>query len=533
MTEPLTLAVVNARVWTGDLRRPWAEAVAVAGERVAAVGSSAAIRKQTTASTRVIDAAGAMVTPGFVDAHVHFLPGGFGLASVSLRDARTREEFTRRLAEFAARTPPGRWIRYGDWDHELWGGALPTRDWIDAVTPNHPVWVNRLDGHMALANSRALELAGLSDQAPEVAEVAGGEVVRDTAGRLTGVFKDLAMPLVARAVPAPTPAEEDAALEAAMTYVASHGVTAVHHMGFWEDLPAFARAHENGRLRTRIYSAVPLRTHARLAEHVAEHGRGDSWLRVGLLKAFVDGSLGSLTAAMLEPYTSAPGNRGLLVTDPATLLADMFAAEEAGLQLAIHAIGDRAIREQLDRFATVHDRCGPRDRRWRIEHAQHVHPDDLPRFGELGVVASMQPYHAVDDGRWAAKVVGAEREQQMYPCQSLHAAGAALAFGSDWFVAPPVPLLALDAAVTRRTLDGAHPDGWLPEQRVSLDTALRAHTTGAAHAGFTEGETGRLAPGMLADLVVLDRDPSSVPSEALVNTSVVGTIVGGQLVYEA
>lgn len=525
----VSLAIVNARVWTGDSLRPWADAIAIAGDTIVAVGSSAEVRKLAIGSARVIDANGGMVTPGFIDAHVHFLTGGFALASVQLRDARTPEEFTRRIAEYARTLPAGTWIQNGDWDHEHWGGELPTRAWIDSVTPEHPVWINRLDGHMALANSAALRAAGIT---AHTAEVSGGTIVRDGAGAATGVFKDNAMSLVERVIPAPSDGQLDRALDAAMTYVASKGVTAVHHMGFWEDLPVFQRARDRDSMRTRIYAAVPLRTHEQLAQHMNTRGAGDAWFRVGLLKAFVDGSLGSHTAAMLEPFTDTPGEAGFFVTDPDTMLSWMRAAESAGLQLAIHAIGDRAIRSQLDLFARVANEFGPRDRRWRIEHAQHVHPNDFARFAELGVIASMQPYHAIDDGRWADKVIGPERARGTYAFRSMLDHGATLAFGSDWFVAPPTPLDGIYAAVTRRTLDGAQPGGWVPEQKITVEESLRAYTRGAAYAGFMDDQTGVLARGKLADLVLLDRDLTRVAPETIADAQVVLTVVGGRVVFE-
>lgn len=526
----VSLAIVNARVWTGDPVRPWADAIAIAGDTIRAVGSSAEIRKLTSSSARVIDAEGGMVAPGFIDAHVHFLAGGLALSSVQLRDAATPEEFTRRIAEHARTVPPGTWIQHGDWDHQLWGGELPSREWVDSVTADHPVWINRLDGHMALANSAALRAAGLLQGATDVD---GGTIERDSSGALTGVFKDNAMSLVSRVIPQSTDAQLDRALHAAMSHVASKGVTAVHHMGVWEDLPVFQRARDAHSIRTRIYAAVPLATHARLAAHVAAFGTGDALFRVGLLKAFVDGSLGSHTAAMLEPFNDSPHNSGLFVTDPDTMLEWMLGAETSGLQLAIHAIGDHAIRSQLDLFARVVAQHGARDRRWRIEHAQHMHPDDFSRFRDFNVIASMQPYHAIDDGRWAEKVVGAKRARYTYAFRSMLDHGASLAFGSDWFVAPPTPLEGIYAAVTRRTLDDANPQGWIPEEKITVDEALRAYTRGAAQAGFADHQTGVIARGMLADVVLLDRDVTRIPPESIRDTQVRLTVMNGEVVFDA
>ena len=526
--SPPSLAVVNARVWTGDRARPWADAVAIVGDRIAMVGSSAEIRKTTTSATTVIDARGMMVVPGFIDAHVHFLIGGFGLSSVQLRDANTRAEFVKRIAEYSKTIPRGTWITNGDWDHEQWGGELPTRDWIDSVTPNNPVWINRLDGHMALANSAALRAAGV-DASTE--EVAGGTIVRDRTGAPTGILKDNAMPLVGKVVPDATLEQEDRALDAAMKFVASKGVTSVHNMGTWNDLAVFDRAHGARRLGTRIYAAVPIATWERLADTVAARGRGDHWLRIGALKGFVDGSLGSHTAAMLEPFTDAPHDTGLFVNTPDELYRWTSGADEAGLHLIVHAIGDRAIRTQLDIYERVERENGPRDRRFRIEHAQHIAPSDIGRFAPLGVIASMQPYHAIDDGRWAEKVIGHERGKGTYAFRSLLDAGATLAFGSDWFVAPPTPLEGIYAAVTRRTLDDANPRGWYPEQKVGIEEALRGYTTGSAFASFEENDKGTLTRGKLADLVMIDRDLTAVAPETIREARIMMTVVGGQIVY--
>ena len=522
------LAIVNARVWTGDPRRPWADAVLVRGERIVVVGSSAEVKKRAGAA-KVVDAKGMMVTPGFVDAHVHFLDGGFALASVQLRNARTKAEFIARIRAFAETVPANTWILNGDWDHTSWGGELPERAWIDSVTPNHPVWINRLDGHMNLANSIALTRAGVTR---DTKDVSGGEIVRDRSGEPTGVLKDNAMDLMSGTVPAPSLAMSLLALDSAMRYVAERGVTSVHHMGGWNDLAVFERAHAQGALRTRISAAVPLSTWGRLRDTVAARGRGDAWLRIGALKGFVDGSLGSHTAAMLEPFTDAPSDRGLLVNTLEDLYEWTSGADAARLQVMVHAIGDRAIRSQLDIFARVIRENPPYDRRFRIEHAQHIAPADLARFRSLGVIASMQPYHAIDDGRWATKVIGEERAKGTYAFRSLLEHGAALAFGSDWFVAPPTPLVAIYAAVTRRTLDDATPGGWVPEQKITVEQALRAHTSGSARAGFSEQDVGTLATGMLADLVLIDRDLTRAAPESIRDARVMLTMVGGRVIFD-
>lgn len=527
------LVLVNGRVWTGDPARPSAEAIAIAGSRIVAVGTDADIRA-LAGNAAVVDVAGGFVVPGFIDSHVHFLDGGFRLASVQLRDAATRDEFVARIKAFAATVPSGAWITGGDWDHTLWGGELPRRDWIDAVTPNNPVWVNRLDGHMALANTAAMKAAGIPDDAKDVR---GGEIIRDAQGHLTGLLKDNAMSLVESRVPSPTKAMEDRALDAAMRYVAAQGVTSVDNMGTWEDLDVFARAAAQGRLRTRIYAAVPLRTWTRLRDAVAARrfggdGHGDEWLRVGALKGFMDGSLGSHTAAFSQPFTDAPTERGLFVNTPQDMYSWISGADRAGLHVMIHAIGDRANAIVLDIFERVERENGARDRRFRIEHAQHLASADIPRFRALGVIASMQPYHAIDDGRWAEKAIGPERSRTTYAFRSLLDAGARLAFGSDWYVAPPTPLEGIYAAVTRRTLDDKHPDGWVPEQKIAVEEALRAYTTGGAYASFEEREKGVIAPGMLADINIIDRDLRTTVAAEIRRAKIVRTIVGGTTVFQ-
>jgi predicted amidohydrolase YtcJ len=533
-TEGVSLAVVNAKIWTGDPSQPWAEALAANGERITAVGSNAQI-EELAGEAQVLDAGGRLLVPGFIDTHLHFISGGFGLSSVQLRDAATPEEFTARIQAFAATVPPGTWILEGTWDHELWGGELPRRDWIDEVTPDHPVWVGRLDGHMALANSAALKAAGINK---DTEDVEGGTIVRYDNGEPTGIFKDNAMELIYPAIPEPSQEMKDRALDAAMKHVNEQGVTSVHHVGSWGHLETFARAWKTGRLSTRIYDSVPLSTWERLRDTVAAgeyggpDGRGDVWLRIGGLKGFVDGSLGSHTAAFFDPYTDEPDDSGFYINTEEDLYEWISGADEAGLHALVHAIGDRANSMLLDTYERVAEENGERDRRFRIEHAQHLAPSDLARFAELGVIPAMQPYHAIDDGRWAERLIGPERLKGTYAFRSLLDAKAKLVFGSDWSVAPATPVEGIYAAVTRRTLDGATPDGWMPEEKISVEEALAAYTVTAAYASFEEDEKGTLSAGRLADFVILERDLFSIPVEELRDVKVDVTVVGGKVVFE-
>jgi hypothetical protein len=488
------------------------------------------MRRLIGATTRVIDNGANLVTPGFGDAHTHFLDGGFQLISVDLRDAGTPEEFVRRIAAYARTHRAGLWITGGDWDHERWPGAsLPTRRWIDSVTPSNPVFVSRLDGHMGVANSRALELAHIDRSTPDPD---GGVIVRDSAGEPTGVLKDNAMGRMYAAMPAPSAEESDSALQRAMRHAVEHGVTSVHVMGDWDDFTVFRRARARSALIIRIRAYVQIGGWRRLADTVRAIGRGDDWLSWGGLKGFMDGSLGSTTAAFYEPYLDAPTTRGFLTTDSAQRLREVLSADSAGLQVAVHAIGDRANAMILGFFAEAERAHGPRDRRFRIEHAQHLRQEDIPRFRALGVIASMQPYHAIDDGRWAAHRLDSARLRGTYAFRSLLDAGARLAFGSDWTVAPLDPIQGIYAAVTRRTIDDRNPGGWFPEQKISVEEALRAYTSGVAYAGFAERRLGTLRPGMLADVVLLDRDLFRSRPEDLGQARIRATVAGGRVVYE-
>jgi predicted amidohydrolase YtcJ len=532
--------VVYGRVWTGDSAKPWAQGVAISGETIAAVGDSAALSKLVGTGTRVIANGKAMVVPGFMDAHVHLISSGFQIARVSLREASSPADFTRRLKEHVAKVAPGEWITGGDWDHERWPGAkLPERSWIDSITPNNPVFVNRLDGHMSLANTAALRLAGITKSSPEVP---GGTIVRNPrTGEPTGVLKDNARDAVNRIIPTPSDAQSDSALIRAMRWAVARGVTAVGTMSndpgklavpeSWREFAALKRAHDRRSMLTRVSIYVSLDAWRDMADTFRLQGAGDNWLRTAGVKGFVDGSLGSTTALFYEPYNDAPETSGLFVTPEDSLRAWIGGADSAGLQVVVHSIGERANGVLLDIYDSVAKAHGARDRRFRIEHAQHLRRRDIPRFGKNNVIPSMQPYHAIDDGRWAEKRIGPERIKTTYAFRSLLDSGARLAFGSDWTVAPVDPLLGIYAAVTRRTLDGKNPNGWIPEQKITVEEALRAYTTNNAYGVFAEKSRGRLAAGYAADVVVLDQDLTAIPGEAIQQATVTTTIVGGKIVY--
>jgi predicted amidohydrolase YtcJ len=527
------LALINGRVWTGNPAQPWAEALAARGERIIAVGGNAEIQKLTSSATRIIDVQGKLVLPGFIDDHTHFLEAGFQLLSVDLRDARTQEEFARRIGEQAKKLGAGRWITGGGWDHELWPGApLPRRELIDGVTAGNPVFVRRLDGHMGLANSLALRTAGITK---DTIDPPGGTIVRDPkTGEPTGVLKDAAQSLVEAVVAKPTDAEYDEAMRAALAEAARVGVTSIQDITPWDHYEVYKRFRDAGRLTVHIYARTPMRVWKRQAELVARQGPGDSWLRLGGLKAFMDGSLGSTTALFFAPFNDAPNTSGLMASDnlpEGKLEKDVRDADKSGLQCSVHAIGDRANHLLLNYFEQAEKENGSRDRRFRIEHAQHLLAPDIPRFAPLGVVASMQPAHLIDDGRWAEKRIGPLRIQTTYAFRSLLDSGAHLAFGTDWPVAPLNPLIGIYAAVTRETADGRNPHGWVPEQKINIDEAVRAYTAGSAYAEFSEREKGTLEPGKLADVTVLSQDIFHIDPEEIPQTKVMYTIVGGKEIH--
>jgi predicted amidohydrolase YtcJ len=527
------MIVTHATIYTVDRQHPRAEAVAVIGERIVAVGSKGEIDRWQGPKTRVIDAHGELLLPGFNDAHVHFTDGGAALAEVQLNDATSAEEFERRIGARAARTAKGEWVLGGDWDETKWSPRQePTAALIDGVTRDIPVFVNRYDGHQGLANSAAMKLAGIS---AKTADVPGGVIVRDASGNPTGIFKDAAQSLIFKVIPPMAHAQRLAAARRALAYAASVGVTSVQHMSAdYRDVEVYSELLEKGQLTTRIYCA-PLETAWQDQARIGlRRAWGSSSLRVGAVKGFADGSIGSRTAALFEPYSDEPSNRGILSDEmhpPEAMRERLMKADAAGLQLRVHAIGDRAISMTLDMFAAIQQANGYHDQRMTIEHAQHLAPQDLERFAGLHVIASMQPYHAIDDGRWVEARIGHERARTSYAWRSFLDRGVTLAFGTDWDVAPLDPMLGLYAAVTRATLDGKNPQGWIPEQKITLAEAVEAYTLGSAFAEFQEKEKGSITPGKLADMVILSDDIFEIRPEAIRDVKVETTIVGGRIVY--
>jgi len=527
--------IVNAVVHTMDPNQPTAEAVAIYNNRIMAIGSTKDIRNLAGPNTRIIDAKKRLVLPGFNDSHTHFLSGGFQLSSVDLRDANSPKEFADRLRTFAAKLPAGRWIKGGDWDHERWPDAkLPTKELIDGFTAEIPVFVSRLDGHMALANSLALRLAGVTRQ---TLDPPGGIIVRDPkTGEPTGILKDAAQSFVWKVISPSSFEEKLAAARAATDYAASLGVTSVQDMSAGADVGTYQTLLDRGELKTRIYAVAPLPQWERLARTGVRAHFGSDMLRVGGLKGFADGSLGSTTALFYEPYKDEPSTSGIAGDEmypEGAMLDRVRAADKAGLQTMIHAIGDRANDLILTIFEQVERENGDRDRRFRIEHAQHLRPQDIPRFARDKVIASMQPYHAIDDGRWAEKRIGKERAKTTYAFRSILDSGATLAFGTDWTVAPLNPILSVYAAVTRRTFDGKNPKGWVPNQKISVEEAVRAYTLGSAYAEFQETRKGSISVGKLADVVILSRDIFKIDPKEIESVKVQMTIVDGRVVYEA
>ncbi|MDD8019876.1 MAG: amidohydrolase [Acidobacteriota bacterium] len=528
------LALINGEVWTVDQNKPEASALAIDKNRILTAGQDSDIKQLIGPSTRIIDLKGAFVLPGFIDAHSHFLNGGFALKAVQLRDCQSREEFINRLAAKAGVLPAGAWIVNGDWDEEQFDPPeYPRKEWIDKATADNPVCVNRFDWHMVLVNSLALKLAGIGKN---TVSPAGGEVEKDTVtGEPTGILKDAACDLVYQIIPPPSNEEKQAAGRAALKEAAAHGVTSIHDMSDLSSFEVYDSLRQKGKLSARLYVYDQISDIDNFLQAKKKIRIDDSFLRLAGLKGFVDGSLGSSTAYFFEPYNDQPETYGLLASHmhPEGIMEKrLLQAGRAGCQVAVHAIGDRANAIILDLYQKVFDQLEPGDLRWRVEHAQHLRRQDIARFGQFGLIVSAQPYHLIDDGCWAEKRIGPERIKSTYAFNSLLQSGATLVFGSDWTVAPLDPLAGIYAAATRRTLDGRYPGGWIPAEKISVEEAIKAYTIKAAYAEFSENEKGSIKPGKLADVVVLDRHLLKIKPEDIMSAKVLMTIVDGQIIFD-
>ncbi|MBI3669410.1 MAG: amidohydrolase [Acidobacteria bacterium] len=530
-TEPPTLLLVNGILYTGDPAHPRAEAVAIRGEKIIAVGTSRELRAKAGPQTRVVDLQGRFAMPGFNDAHIHLGSGGQAKLAVDLEGSKSLAELQERIRVRLADYKPGDWITGRGWDHTLWPEKrFPTRRDLDAVSTNHPMVFTRVDGHVSVANSLALRLAGITR---ETKDPAGGSIEHDAVGEPTGLLKETAMHLVSGKVPPLSAAQRRRAIELALAEAARHGVTSLQDNSAWEDFLVYQQLKKEGKLTVRITEWLPfLESLPRLQQMRKAGGTQDPWLKTGALKAVLDGSLGSRTAAMLAPYADDSSNRGILRIEQKELIEMARARDAAGFQLAFHAIGDAANCAALNAFATVAVMNPPRDRRPRIEHAQVVAEEDLPRLAELGVIASMQPSHETTDMRWAEARVGPERAKGAYAWKSMLEKRVRLAFGTDYPVEPVNPMRGLYACVTRELPEGGPAGGWQPQEKISLDDCIHAYTVGSAYAQFEEGKKGRLAPGQWADIIVLSADITKIPPAQLLKTEVLQTYVGGRLVYE-
>ncbi|TDT47537.1 hypothetical protein CLV90_1613 [Maribacter spongiicola] len=518
------MIITNANIWIGNTKSPKAEAMAIKADTILAIGFLDDIQKYKGSSTEVKDVGGKFIAPGFIDTHVHLLMGGNSLLSVQLRDASTKQEFIDRISEFAKKIKSGQWIVEGNWDHTLWGGELPNKDWIDEFTGDNPVAIYRMDGHMILANSAALKIAGIDENSPDVEN---GEIVKNPDGTPSGILKSEAMYLVLNKIPKLTDSEKEEALSAAQDYLVSQGVTTVHDVDSLGGYEILDKMNSNKQLKVRVYAADPLK----YWKTVAKDTKDSKWLKNGLMKGFVDGSLGSHTAAFDEPYSDKQDDKGLFIVDVDSLGSWISNADKKQLQITVHAIGDRANSTILNLYDGVVQNNGKNDRRLRIEHAQHLNVEDINRFFKLDVITSMQPYHAIDDGRWAEELIGHQRIKTTYAFKSLLDANTTLVFSSDWPVAPASPLYGIYAAVTRRTLDDNNPDGWVPEQKINVEQALAAYTKDAAYSSFDEDIKGTLEPGKLADFVILNENIFQIDATTIKDVKVLETYVGGKKMY--
>lgn len=529
--QTMRKAFTNAKIFTVNEKQPFAETVVTENSNIIYVGSEKGADKFIDSNTEVIDLKGKLMLPGFNDTHLHFTAGGKYLLGINLRPALSKEEFVNIIKNYAE-GKEDRWITGGRWDNELWQDkSFPTKDLIDSVTKNTPVFVSRIDGHIGLANSVALQLAGINKNTPDPD---GGVIDRNPeTGEPTGILKDNAMDLIFNIIPPPSVEENIDATLAALDEAKKYGITSVQDMTQPGELEAYQKVMEEGNLTCRIYSIWPIDKYEDIVRTGMTAGNDKGLIKRGALKGYADGSLGALTAWFFDPYTQDPSTSGLpmdVVTN-GRLEKWAFDADRNRLQICIHAIGDKANSYVLDLYQKIKNQNSPWDRRFRIEHAQHLRNQDIKRFNETGVIASVQPYHCIDDGVWAEKRIGPERIKTTHAYRSLLNSGAVVAFGTDWPVAPLNPLYGIYAAVTRRTVDGKNPDGWIPEQKISVETAIKCYTLYPAYASFEENVKGSIEVGKLADFVVLDEDILNIDPVKIKDVKVVMTVFDGEIVF--
>lgn len=535
MAQTKQTAFINGKIYTVNENQPYAEAVVVEKNKIKFVGTTKEARKFIDSSTEVIDLEGKLMLPGFNDSHLHFTSGGSYLLGINLRPALSKEEFTQLIEEYiiSRSLPVSSWITGGRWDHELWPDkTLPTKELIDPFTENTPVFVSRIDGHVGLANSNALELAGITKN---TRDPDGGLIERNPeTGEPTGILKDNAMDLVSKVIPLPSLEENIEAALRALEEARKLGITSVQDMTQPDEFEAYKKILADGNLTCRIYSIWPIDKYENIVRAGVTVLTDEGLIKRGGLKAYADGSLGASTAWFFEPYVQDQSNYGLAIDVVTNGNLEKWTTEvdRNRLQICTHAIGDKANAFMLDLYEKIKKINSPWERRFRIEHAQHLRKEDINRFAEIGVIASVQPYHCIDDGVWAEKRIGPERIKTTHPYRSLLNSGAVVAFGTDWPVAPLNPLLGVYAAVTRRTVDGKNPNGWIPEEKISIEDAIKCYTLNAAFASYEEKIKGSIEVAKLADFVVLSDDILTIDPVKIKDVEVEMTIFNGDIVYE-
>ena len=521
---------LNGKIYTVNKNRDWAESVVTANNKIVFVGNNSDAQKHIDEFTEVIDLNGKLMLPGFTDCHAHVIMGGQFLLNVDLTEVKSKKEFSEKVRDFAKTIKNDRWIIGGNWNHQNWEVVeLPHKDWIDQYTENIPVFVYRMDYHVALANSYVLKLAGIDRNTPNPV---GGEIVKDKNGEPTGILIDKAMDLVLNIIPEPSDTEFDAAIDAAMEEARRLGVTSIHDISYDNHFKALQKAEREGRLTSRLYTRLLLKNYKTMIANEIQYNFGNDLLKIGSLKDFTDGALGSKTAYMSEPYIDDPKNFGLPMEDLQTgkLEEMIIESDKNHLQCSIHAIGDKAITELLDIIEKMKNKNPEWDRRFRIEHAQHISRNDIKRAAKLGVIISAQPYHLHDDGCWAEGVIGSERIKDFYAFRTLLDSGIKLCFGSDWSVSSMDPIQGIYVAVTRTTADGKQ---FVPEERITVEEAVDCYTINAAYAGFQEDKVGSIEVGKMADMVVLSKNIFEIKPEEIKNVKNEMTIFNGEIIYKA